>query len=168
MSVYNCICVFCSYVLCSLKCATFCTQMLMCFNKLLLTLTLTWLIKSLWWLLSIVFHVPSAVPYVMKTYTTLMIFNTPICFHDVRRVPTVYAISLPSWLGNVLVLGDRSRRYMSAVGSFGIAQICWNVKGNPMVNCVIWCRKTSTPHQLLNSSIFWPHWRWSRLIADCW
>ena len=39
MSVYYRICVFCSYVLCSLKCETLCTQMLMCFNKLLLTLT---------------------------------------------------------------------------------------------------------------------------------
>ena len=42
MSVYYRICVFCSYVLCSLKCATLCTQMLMCFNKLLLTLNDWW------------------------------------------------------------------------------------------------------------------------------
>ena len=35
LSVYYPSCVFCSYVLCSLKCATLCTQMLMCFNKLL-------------------------------------------------------------------------------------------------------------------------------------
>ena len=85
----------------------------------------------------------------------LMIFNTPICFHDVRRVPTVYVMSLPSWLGNVLVLGDRSRRYMSAVVSYDIAQICWYIKGNHMVNSVKLCWKTTTPHQLLNSSIFW-------------
>ena len=36
-SVYYCICVFCSYVLCSLKWATLCIQMLLFFNKLCLT-----------------------------------------------------------------------------------------------------------------------------------
>ena len=45
ISVYYRICVFCSYVLCSLKCATLCIEMLMCFNKLLLTLTF-WLWTS--------------------------------------------------------------------------------------------------------------------------
>ena len=39
------VCVFFSYVLCSLKCATLCIQMLMCFNKLLLT----WLDFDLNW-----------------------------------------------------------------------------------------------------------------------
>ena len=49
MSVYYRVCVFCSYVLCSLKCATLCIQMLMCFKKLLwldFDLTYEWLCYS--------------------------------------------------------------------------------------------------------------------------